>query len=407
METRTMRILAVGIVGMLVIAGVAYVLMQDDEEETEITLAFGNSSGWQPLLYAYHAGLFEAEGVNVKVHTVASSGPSTAALLAGKADMAFTSPEPVFEALKDDVLKVKLVANSRVPRMNGMHALYGNTNADILSAGLVKQYEGDKTTAIVDSEAGLINFVKALLNDDGTLKSANSKVAVHAASSHMAVWLGYVELLYKGSMVYGIEYPGSQMTPAQYTKLTNINSDVYISCPDYATAAASVLTGKAYIGLGTSSAMSSAAGASANPAIWSIMSVTSMIDGGFSTILVSEDAMENKYDAVIKVLRAYDKAGALMRDVSTSAMVARVVLPFLYDTTTGNTDSYMKIEMDYYASVDWDICSVDGALEVFELIAKLTPYLDSSADFGRIYDQSLIDKVNEDVHQGGVWKRTR
>lgn len=408
MEDKSIKLLAIGIVAVLAVASVTYLLWPNDTpegQEEEITLAFGYSSGYQPMLYAWKAGLFEAEGVNVKVNLVDSSGPSVAALLSGKADMAFTSPEPVFSTLADGALSIQVLCNSRLPGMSSMHALYNNISID--TTDLVRQCDTDGVTEI-PSEIGLINFANAVVGADGTI---NGKIALHMASSYRAAWIGYIELLYRGGTVYGVKYPAGNINLAQYNLLKDTsNSSVYLPSENYAAAATFTLTGSALIGIGSNAAMASAAaeGNSAHPGQWNIMSTPSLVDSGFSTVLASQNAIDTKYDQIVKVLRAIDKAGALMRDPSTATMVAKVCAPLIYSAGARPMSEYVQSEIDYYSQVRWDICMITNTPEVFENIANIS---NLNADghfnvrFATIYHADFIRGLMQDVHQGGQWQR--
>ena len=416
MEDKTIKILAIGIVGILIVAGAAYMLMSDSEEEGEfdITLAFGNSSGWQPLLFAYHTGMFEAEGLNVTLKYAPSSKQSVEALMAGEADMAFSSPDPVFGVLNQPDLDVVLVANSRVPRISGATTLHQPGNALIAAAPYVQQYTDDTKTLTGDSVVGLRNFVDAMVDGSGAPRSPNSKLALQVSSTYRSVWLGFVELLYKGGDAFGVSYPGGQITPAQYEKMMDItDSSIYLDCVSYDLAAAAVMSNQAIVAMGTQSSMFSAASNAVNPSTWDVASIATLVDSGMSTVLTTQDAFDNKYEAIIKVLRAYDKAGAFMRDPSTAGMVAEVCVPLLYDISEpGSFEAAKQNELTYYAGVDWDICYGEGTLERFYLIASLNPLLDAT-HFLDIYDVDVIIQVVKDVHMdqrsaadGGVWYRT-
>jgi ABC-type nitrate/sulfonate/bicarbonate transport systems, periplasmic components len=415
MEDKTMKILAIGIVGILVAAAAIYMLLPDDEEgEYDITLAFGNSSGWQPLLFAYHTGMFEAEGLNVTLKYAPSSKQSVEALMAGEADMAFSSPDPVFGVLNQPDLDVVLVANSRVPRISGATTLHQPSNALIAAAPYVQQYMNEEKTVEGDSVVGLRNFVDAMVDDSGVARSPNSKIALQVSSTYRSVWLGFVELLYKGGDAFGVSYPGDQITENQYNKMMDVtDSSIYLDCVSYDLAAAAVMSNQAIVAMGTQSSMFSAASNAANPSTWDVASIATLVDSGMSTVLTTQDAFDNKYEAIIKVLRAYDKAGALMRDPSTAGMVAEVCVPLLYDISEpGSFEAAKQNELTYYAGVDWDICHGEGTLDRFYLIASLNPLLDAT-NFLDIYDVDVVIQVVKDVHmdqrsaaEGGVWYRT-
>lgn len=395
MEEKTMKIAAIAVVAILVIGGVVAVVAANNnngsgEKAADIRIAFANSSGMQPMIYAYYAGLFEAEGITVDATITKSSGPCVTAFIAGTVDVTFTSPEPVFNVINDGNIKGKYIGNSRLPGISSMHLLYNETKID--TTKMIKLADGTDST--------VIDFASQVVDETGAVKG---KIALHLASSYRTAWLGYVELLYSGGTVYGVTYKAGQINETQYNKLMNTNDEsVYIGCADYAAAAAATTTGQSLLGIGSNSAMAKAAdtaNADAGTTNWKIMSTPSLVDSGFATILATDEILENKFDVVVKLLRAIDKAGALMRDPSTAKMVAEVCAERINGEATEKT---IQDELTYYNQVQWDICWINNVDEVFNNIAKISGLKGS---FSTIYDVDMVKKLMKEVHYGANWER--
>ncbi len=393
MDEKNMKIAAIAVVAILVVAGIVAVVMNKnngESDEADIRIAFANSSGMQPMIYAYYAGLFDAEGVKVDATITKSSGPCVTAFISGNVDLTFTSPEPVFNVINDGNIKGKYIGNSRLPGISSMHLLFTDEKVD--TTKMVKFADGTDST--------VIDFASQAIDADGNIKG---KIALHLASSYRTAWLGYVELLYNGGVVYGNEYAAGQINETQYKKLMNTSDqDIYIGCADYAAAAAATTTGEALLGIGSNSAMAKAADeANENTGTdhWKIMSTPSLVDSGFATILATDEILENKFDAVVKVLRAIDKAGALMADPSTAKMVAVVCAERINGEATEKT---INDELTYYGQVRWDVCWVNNVDKVFDRIAEIASLQGS---FSTIYDVDMVKKVMEAVHYGANWER--
>lgn len=394
MDEKTMKMMAIAVVAVLVVGGIVAVISTNkdngSDKDYDIRMAFANSSGMQPMIYAYYAGLFDAEGVKVDATITKSSGPCVTAFISGNVDMTFTSPEPVFNVINDGNIKGKYIGNSRLPGISSMHLLYDVNNIDVNR--MVKYADG--------TDSPVIDFASQLVDSTGKIKG---KVALHLASSYRTAWLGYVELLYKGGTVYGNQYAPDQINETQYKLLMNTsNEQIYIGCADYAAAAAATTTGKSLFGIGSNSAMAKAADTAnkeTNTDNWKILSTPSLVDSGFATILATDEILKNKFDVVVKVLRAIDKAGALMADPSTAKMVAVVCAERINGEATEKT---IQDELRYYGQVRWDICWINDVDKVFDRIAKIS---DLKGSFSTIYDVELVKKLMQEVHYGANWER--
>ena len=423
MEDKTIKLVAIGIVAALCIGGVAaYFLMSDEGGEDEITLTFGMSAGSHPMIYAWKGGLFEAEGVNVKVYEATTSSDSVAAFLAGKADMTFISPDPVFSLLEETAISAKMLANSRLPGISSMHVMYNPTATALKKVNdtiLVNQIDPADGVSVVPSKTGLINFAVQAVATDG---SVLNKIALQTGSYESA-WKGYIKMLYEGGSAYGVTYPGGQINAAQYNKLMNTNDEnLYITHPsNYATVGEALRNGTTFIAIGSNAGMATAINAAATNgevAGYTMMSTPSLVDSGFATVLATDKAIETKYDQIIKVMRAIDKASALMADQSTAHVAATVVVPFLYPTATpAQMPKYIQDALDYYADVRWDICFVEDTPSVFAVTAEIAGLFKEGGTFSStlfndafdgIYDTDLIKKMMKDVHMddsGASWWR--
>ena len=424
MEDKTIKLVAIGVVAVLCIAGAAFVFTSNnDNEDEEITLTFGMSAGSHPMIYAWKGGLFEAEGVNVKVYEATTSSDSVAAFLAGKADMTFISPDPVFSVMDETTISAKMLANSRLPGMSSMHVLYNATDEARIKVDttiLVQQLsDPDNPASKIDSEAGLINFAVQAVAADGTI---TEKIALQTGSYESA-WKGYIKMLREGGTAYGVTYPAGQITQEQYdTLIDTTNGDLYITHPSsYSVVGDAVRQGKAIFGIGSNAGMSTAINAADKDDPikgYEMMSTPSLVDSGFATVLATDKAIETKYDQIIKVMRAIDKASALMADQSTAHVAATVVVPFLYPTATPDQiPKYVQDALDYYKDVRWDICFVEGTPDVFAVTGEIAGLFQESGAFSRtlfdnafntIYDVDLIKKMMKDVHMdesGKSWWR--
>lgn len=396
MERNTMKIIALAVVAVVAISAVSTVLTvwrnDSGDGTSDLRIAFANSSGMQPMIYAYYSGLYDAMGVKVDASITPSSGPCVTALISGRVDMTFTSPEPVFNVINDKNIKGYYIANSRLPTMSSMHILYNKTQGFQSNMTYVKDVNGDDT--------GIINFASMIVDADGGIKG---KIALHLASSYRTAWLGYVQLLYDGGSVYGVSYADKQINDKQYNKLMNTNDDsVYIGCSNYAAAAAATTRGDALLGIGSNAAMASARDtANGDTGTWEIMSTPSLVDSGYATVLVTEECLTNpdKKEAMIKVLRAIDIAGALMNDKSTARNVAEVCAKYIYSE---NTEKNIQAELNYYKQVRWDICWIDDVKQTFDKIKEIC---NLEGDFSTIYNENYVKEIMKAVHKGEGWHR--
>jgi len=94
------QLIVIGVVVILACAGVgAYLLLSDDSDGADLVFAVGNKDCYEPCWIADDQGYYSEFGVNVDTLTVSGGGKALEALLAGQADLAGFGSTPLVNCL--------------------------------------------------------------------------------------------------------------------------------------------------------------------------------------------------------------------------------------------------------------------------------------------------------------------
>ena len=166
------KLLTLLIVAVMVVAGAAaavYVLSDNDDDNPTIVLGVADKNGYEPMIYAYYAGFFEDEKVNVDVKWEATGGTATTSLLAGQIDMTNAGSTPVFNAIHTSP-GVKIVASNC------------GQNLGTTSTVFITQ---------VGSTVDLGDLKSTFFNTDGTHNG--TRIGMDATSGYYNVWTSLVD----------------------------------------------------------------------------------------------------------------------------------------------------------------------------------------------------------------------
>jgi|GEM_PF-6705944 len=390
MESKTVKLAAVAIVAIVAIAALAFMLQPKDSSGDSITIAYGNANGWDAIIYADEAGLFEAEGVNVTSNLCADGGLAMAAVMSGQADMTFVGIDPIINmSMNEGARGIKVIGGMMLPFQSSMYLAY---NSDKITT--------TKKVTTTDGDTTLVNVFDDIVSPTGT--KTGEKIAVPLATAFKSYYIGYLQLLLKGGESYGNTYPATQITQAQYDVLVNTaDSSIYINST-LATISSALTTGEAAVIIGTNSILSTAV--DANPSKFHSYCAPGTVASGFCITVVSEKALTENKNAVIKVLRAMDKAGVLMTNDSTEYDVALKTAWRIYNTvaTEANIETYVNRQLNYYNDIRLDVCTVKDMDVLLKNTATILGY--PTYDVSKIWDPVLEDQIIKAVHGGGKYQ---
>ena len=166
------KLLTLLVVAVMVVAGAAaavYILSDDDNDNPTIVLGVADKNGYEPMIYAYYAGFFEDEKVNVDVKWEATGGTATTSLLAGQIDMTNAGSTPVFNAIHTSP-GVRIVASNC------------GQNLGTTSTVFVTQ---------IGSTVDLGNLKDTFFNVDGSHNG--TRIGMDATSGYYNVWTSLVD----------------------------------------------------------------------------------------------------------------------------------------------------------------------------------------------------------------------
>ena len=390
MESKTMKIAAVAVVALVVIAALAFMLRSEDSSGDSITIAYGNANGWDAIIYADETGMFEAEGVNVTSNLCADGGLAMTSVMSGQADMTFVGIDPIINmSMNEGARGIKVIGGMMLPFQSSMYLAYDDTK--ITTTKKVTTSGGDTT---------MINVFDDIVASDGT--KTGKKIAVPLATAFKSYYIGYLQLLRNGGDSYGNTYPAGQITEAQYNALVNTSdSSIYINST-LATISSALTSGQAAVIIGTNSILSTAV--DADPTKFHSYCAPGTVASGFCITVVSEKALQENRNAVIKVLRAMDKAGVLMTNDSTEYDVALKTAWRIYNTvaTESNIETYVNRQLTYYNDIRLDVCTVKDMDVHLKNTATILGY--PTYDVSKIWDPVLEDEIIKAVHNGGKYQ---
>jgi len=341
-------------ISVLAIAGMVPVIASslDDGTDADITIACGTKNCYEPFWIAEEYGLFDMEGVKVKMNYVDGGGNATTALLNGSVDLTLVGADPA----------IRLFESSE-----GGYAVATVETSKSSSSSNDFAYRTDCGIDLEDAST--------FFNPDGSVK-------VHCGiDTATAYFSGYISYLYD-------QYEYGKITEEQYKILKTtrtIDKDGGIVHIPFDSQAAALVTGE--VQMICSGNTVEIASDKDNIATGSA-SFASVVGG--IVIIVSDEAYNEKSDAIIKVLKALDKACMLIEDPKTVDDVSQFCAD--YYNSSGWTAEKQK---NFFGSYYWDICNMTSMSDYLEYKAKLLDI--KNPDYDQFIKTDLVVKAHECV----------
>lgn len=357
---KTLAIAVVAVVAMLLIAGAAIMLLNGgDGEKITIKLAVGTKSSYEPYWIADHYGFFEDEGIEVEMMYVSGGGAAATALLAGQVDSCLVgASDPavrLFEETEDGMII------SSIYQAKSANVMYFAVRDDATAGGLDLS---EPSTFFVDGQAG------------GT--QVKYRVGLDTTTGYRT---GLITYFYKA-------WQDGKLTDAQYQVATSVRgaTDGVMMHIEFANQVIAITNGEVAAICGGNTEVV----ASGNEGISVRQAPSSYATGSGCVILASGIAIEEKRDGLVKMLRALDKACAMIEDNDTREEVAEYCVQF-YGADSWNLAS----QLSFFERSYWDICRVVGIEDLVAFNAYLLGYED------RNYTDRFAWSFVEDAHDDG------
>ena len=294
-----MQLAAIGAAAILVVAGLAILLTSssDDSSKTDLVFASGNKDCYEPTWLAKELGYYTEFGVNVEMLTVSGGGKALEALLSGQADIAGFGSTPLVNLLNVNVSDQYVV----LARWMG-----GESYAEMASN--VKSRPGPNMGTeyyaySLQYPQGSVGTVPTLMSD-GTTKQVKMDPI---AGSHMVMGMdtttGYYASLVSYCNAVGLTCKKEGDTGAE-------SADILIKHREFSVQVASLVEGNDIDGL-MGGSYGLAARAVSNNVILSkpdLDMYPSLESEATCVLAASADAYANKYDKIVGVLKAIQKA---------------------------------------------------------------------------------------------------
>jgi len=327
MNTKVLAIAVVAIVGVAAVG--SYFLFFNDEEEYDIVLAVGTKNCYEPFWIADKYGFFDEEDVKVKMVYVDGGGTATTTLLAGGADMTLVGADPAIRLFNetDDGMAIATIETARAGASSDF-AVRDDANIDIADAS-------------------------TLIKPDGSVKKCGLDITT-------GYYSGYITYLYSA-------WQDGQITEAQYNKLRLVdngsNGGGIVNVP-FANQVAS-LEGNAIQMVCSGNVVTVAQGLTGV----SVASAPSSTVVSCCVVIVSGEALAEKRDAVVKILKAFDKACEFIENPATKDEAAEYCAKF-YGADGWTTEAQKTFLNSQY----WDICHMIGLEDYLNFKAELLGY---------------------------------
>lgn len=359
---KTKAVLGVVIVVVALLgAGTGYFLLNGDDGDADIKIACGTKNCYEPLWIAEDRGFFDDEGVDVEMKYVDGGGSAITALLNGSVDLTLVGADPAIRMFENGVggKVVATIETSKSGTMSNDFAYRNDIGIDISDAS-------------------------TLLKEDGTVK------AVCGLDTGTAYYSGYLSYLYYQC------YDLHNITEDEYKllkRLKTADGDGGIMHVDFDKQVLAFDDGDVQM-LCSGNTVSQAAGKYA-----SVDSGSSMFESlvGGCVIVASRDAIEEKADEIVRVLKAFDRACALIEDSETVDSVAEFCVD--YYNAAGWT---AEMQNNFFNSYYWDVCTMIQMDDYLEFKASLLGY--DGRDYSDRIDTALVERAHQGVElYGGLY----
>lgn len=360
MKKNTTKMIAIAAVGILLVAGIgaAYMVIRGSGDKADITIAVGTKNYYEPFWIADHYGLFKDEGINVDLMLVSGGGAACTALLSGQVDTCLVGASDPTVRLMEESKDGKIISGITTP--TSVSGIEFAIRDDAIAAGLnlsqpntffvnganggteVKYHVGLDTTTGYRSNV-ITYFYRAWQN--GTLTDEQYAVASTVRGTTDGV-LVHMEF---DNQVIGIVNGGVDAIIGGNTNVLAASHDgisLHVAPSEYTVGIACV-------------------------------------------ILASGQAVEEKRDALVKMLRALDKACAMIENPETVDEVADYCVEF-YGAATWDKTSQMK----FFDLINWDVNRIVGIEDTVEFNAYLLGYDDR--DYSGRFDWSFVAEAHDE-----------
>jgi len=339
------KILAIIVAAAVCISAAGGYLLLSNDGEADIVLSVGTKNCYEPFWIADGMGYFDEEGVKVKINYVDGGGNATTQLLSGDADMTLVGADPAIR-------------------------LFDRTDDGVAVATIETAKEGESQDFAYLEDKGIdVNDPQTLLNKDGTVRIF---CGVDTTTGYFS---GYLTYLYDAC--YGDD---PKITKAQYEILKTVNDGSngggIVHIP-FNMQVAALQDGSRIqmICSGTNVQLAGSFGGIATGSSESTV-VSSCV------VIVTGDALENKRDAVAKMLRAFDKACAYIENPGTRRDAIEFCTAF-YGTQTAWTE---EMQSDFFDTQYWDICMVNDVEGYLNFKAELLGHENFDCSGRIVYD---------------------
>lgn len=354
------KVVTLAVVMVLCIGGVVGIFVTTENEEYDLVIACGSKNCYEPFWIAEDRRYFEGEGVNVKMSYVDGGGNAMTALLSGSADLTLVGADPAIRMF-ESVQGGYVIATVET----------GKSNTTATDFAYLTGMGIDLDDASSFFEPGTLD-VRVVCGLDTTT----------------GYFSGYIEYLYNQKEVGNI-------TEEQYSVLRTVSTDGSnggIKHVEFANQAASLINGDVQmICSGNTVAI-----ATQYPNVEAGTSSFGSVVGG-CVIVASKDACENKADALIRVLRALDRACALIEDPDTVDDVSAYCAE-RYGAEGWTAETQKRFFSSYY----WDICNMLTMESYLERKAALIDEDYADHDYSSLILTDLVVRAHEtiDIYDG-------
>ena len=351
MNTKIMAIIVVAILGVSAVG--AFVILSDDNDGYDISLARGLAATHEPVWIADAKGFFDEEGVKVNLVSVSGGGDGMTALLSGGVDMAVSGADTM----------VRMIDNSDTAMIVGM---------------LECSYRGGYQPFAVMKGYGIqLNDASSFFTEaTGTTVKSGVQLGIDTSTAYYSNWIFYL----KDEMAAG------HINQAQYDILVKVDSGSggfvkHFSKDQLVTAFASgnvkvIFTDNVPTAVDTVNAASPDAAEQQNAPL----QPTPVF------LTATGDALEHKSDAIAKVLRALDKACAFMRNSETKDEAIQLCVGFRNIETWG-----VSSQTVVFNSFRWDVCMLYDGENYLQTLAAVLDEAYETIDYS---DLVVAGRVN-------------
>lgn len=351
MEKNKMLVIAAAV--LVIAAGAGwYLLAGQQDTDADIVIGCGTKNCYEPFWIADKYGYFNDENVKVKTMYVDGGGSATTALLAGQVDLTLVGADPAIRMFDKTA--------------DGMA---------IAAIEVSKGVNGRDFAALKEFDIDLADPAASLLNSDGTVR-------VHTGLDRTTgYYSGYISYLHS-AMQEG------KLTEDQYNLLKTVKTDrndggiVHVEFNLQVTA---LLKGTVQM-LCSGNTVSLA---ETYADVVEVLSSPYPDVVGFCVVIASGNAIANKSDSLVKVLRALDRACAYIENPETKPDAARYCAEFY--GAEGWTE---KSQTAFFNANYWDICYLKDVEKFLNLKAAILGY-DKMDCTDRVTDRFLA-AIHED-----------